>query len=66
MDWQHRDRSEAVRDAFVEKDEGDPDLPAHRKSSGQQCSHVFAPQPVISRELLLSTVADRVAVIVAK
>jgi hypothetical protein len=24
------------RDAFVEKDEGDPDLPAHRKSSAIQ------------------------------
>src|SRR5262249_43287271 len=34
MDWRHRARSEAVRDAFVEKDEGDPDLPAHGKSSG--------------------------------
>jgi hypothetical protein len=32
----------------------------------EQCSHVFAPQPVISRELLLSTVADRVAVVVAR
>ena len=35
MDWWHRARSEAVRDAFVEKDEGDPDLPAHWKSSGR-------------------------------
>src|SRR5215475_3324346 len=35
MDWRHWAGSEAVRDAFVEKDEGDPDLPAHGKSSGR-------------------------------
>src|SRR6185312_7280005 len=33
MDWQHRARPEAVRYAFVETDDGDPDLPAHRKPS---------------------------------
>jgi hypothetical protein len=33
MDWQHRARSETVRYAFIETDESDTDLPAHRKPS---------------------------------